>query len=186
MSEVTVRLLAERDWDDYRAVRLAALQESPAAFLDTYAEESAYDETCWRARMLSAARFLAERDHVVQGTASLAVSGDDGDIADVYGLWVAPAARNSGVSWRLVEAAAEHATKEGRTHLYYWVSTENIRAIAFASNFGFLVSPHRRVSRGTSGEFGDEEMAMVLPLGADPSSVPNPTRPTYASAAGPS
>ena len=40
MSEISVRVLEENDWQDYREVRLAALQESPQAFLATYAEEA--------------------------------------------------------------------------------------------------------------------------------------------------
>ena len=40
MSDISVRVLQEDDWHAYREVRLAALQESPEAFLATYAEEA--------------------------------------------------------------------------------------------------------------------------------------------------
>jgi hypothetical protein len=42
--ETSVRVLREDDWRDYRDARLAALQDSPQAFLVTYAEEA----TAWR------------------------------------------------------------------------------------------------------------------------------------------
>jgi hypothetical protein len=41
MSDISVRVLQEDDWHAYRDVRLAALRESPKAFLATYAEEAA-------------------------------------------------------------------------------------------------------------------------------------------------
>jgi len=37
MSEISVRVLREDDWQAYRQVRLAALQESPEAFLAAHA-----------------------------------------------------------------------------------------------------------------------------------------------------
>ena len=40
MSDISVRVLQEDDWHAYRDVRLAALRESPKAFLVTYAEET--------------------------------------------------------------------------------------------------------------------------------------------------
>ena len=50
MSEISVRELTEDQWETYRRVRLAALEESPQAFVATYAEEQAYDEAFWRKR----------------------------------------------------------------------------------------------------------------------------------------
>ena len=52
--------------------------------------------------------------------------------ADLRDLWVTPEARNTGVASRLVQAAADQAMRDGCTKLYYWVSTENGRAIGFA------------------------------------------------------
>ena len=181
---LTIRWLTEDDWQEFRAVRLAALQEAPAAFGDTYAEESRREEAQWRAEMMRAHRVLAERGGAVVGTVSLGEVADDPEAADVFALWVAPEARNTGVSWRLVEAAAQQATEEGRSRLYYWVSTENGRAIAFAANFGFRPTGQRRAAQVADEEFGDQEVALVLSLGSDPG-VPNPTVPRLRSRPGP-
>ena len=40
MADIDVRDLTETDWPIYRKLRLAALQESPGAFVGTYADES--------------------------------------------------------------------------------------------------------------------------------------------------
>ena len=44
MSEINVRALGEEDWQQYRDIRLTALQESPEAFVATDAQEEALDE----------------------------------------------------------------------------------------------------------------------------------------------
>ena len=44
---VTVRRLVADDWQAYRAIRLAMLDESPAAFGSTHAEAASFDEQLW-------------------------------------------------------------------------------------------------------------------------------------------
>ena len=83
------------------------------------------------------------------------------------------AARGTGVAWKLVEAGADQARKDGRSQLGYWVGTDNGRAVAFASSFGFRPTDTRRPMRVTNEADGAEEMAMVLPLGVDPGTVPS-------------
>jgi ribosomal protein S18 acetylase RimI-like enzyme len=173
MTTMTVRVLDEADWQDYRAIRLRALQESPEAFLPTYEEEAAHDESDWRARMKRSHRLVAESDGESVGTVSVRALPEEPGGADLFGLWVAPEARHKGTAWRLVEAAAELAAREGCNHLYYWVSTENGRAIGFATNFGFRLTSYRRPTRVRSEEFGDQEIAFVLSLEGDPAAVPN-------------
>lgn len=185
MPELSVRVLAEADWEHYRSVRLAALKDAPHAFVSTFAAESDFPEQTWRDRMLRARRLVAEADGVDQGVVCLGIFNDDLSVGDLFGLWVAPEARNTGVSWRLVEAAAKQAAQDGRRQLYYWVGNENARAIAFASNFGFRLTGHRRAARVKNDDFGDQEIAMVLSLSTDPGSVPNPMRPRVAPQPGP-
>jgi GNAT superfamily N-acetyltransferase len=168
----SVRVLGEDDWAAYRAVRLAALQESPQAFLATYAEETTKPESYWRGRMAPTDRLLAEADGAPIGIASVQTAEGGADTADLHDLWVTPEARNTGVSSRLVQAAGDQAVRDDCTKLMYWVSTENGRAIAFASNAGFRVTSGRRTASIGSAEFGDQEIAMVLSLVTDPARCP--------------
>jgi len=185
MSEIAIRVLDEEDWHLYRDVRLAALKESPNSFTASYEEEVAQDEPFWRNRMVRSARFLAERDGVATGVVSLGRSSDDPETGEIFGLYVTPAARNTGTSWRLVEAAADRAKAEGLRQVNYWVGTENARAIAFAANFGFRPSGDRRETRVQNADYGELEVSMVLSLMSDPGSVPNPTRGHAAANEGP-
>lgn len=165
MADNTVRALTEDEWDQYRSVRLAALEESPEAFVASHSEEAAFDEDFWRLRMRRSQRLLAEVDGVAVGTASLgAMATDEGSHAELFGLWVSPALRGKGIATDLVRAGAKAAAEQGSSHLYYWVGTDNGRAVAFASGFGFRPTDKRRPVRVESEADGDEEIAMVLSL----------------------
>ena len=165
MADITVRTLTEDEWDQYRSVRLAALRESPEAFVASHAEETEYDEDFWRTRMRRSRRLLAEVDGEAVGTASVGeVDTDDGCHAELFGLWVSPALRGKGIATQLVSAGAKSAAASGRSHLYYWVGTDNGRAVAFASGFGFRPTDQRRPVRVENEEDGEEEIAMVLSL----------------------
>lgn len=179
MTTITVRALHEEDWRDYKAVRLAALKDSPQSFQSTYEEEERHDEQQWRACMTRAQRLLAEDEEEHRlGVVSVGLSNSEEEAAEVFGLWVAPEARKGGVAWLLVEAAAAEARNEDRTHLYYWVGNDNGRAIGFASNFGFRPTSRRRQPRVSNDQFGDSEIALVLSLAEDPgAAVGNPSGP---------
>lgn len=175
MSEITVRALGEDDWQVYRDIRLAALQEAPEAFVATRAAEEALDERVWRDRIRRSRRLVAESEGTPLGVVSLGQAEEPhAGAGELFGLWVAPQARGTGLAWKLVEAGADQARSDGRSHLFYWVGTDNGRAVAFASSFGFRPGSTRRPMRVTSEADGAEEMAMVLPLGVDPGSVPSP------------
>jgi GNAT superfamily N-acetyltransferase len=174
MTEITVRVLDESEWSVYRDVRLRALAESPGSFTATLAEEADRDEQFWRDRMTQSHRLLAERGPVPQGIVSLGPYEQEPSAAEVFGLYVVPEARGTGVSWQLVEAAAALAAQQAYLQLYYWVGTDNGRAVGFANNFGFRTTDYRRPSRASDLEPG-EEIAMVLSLEPDATLAPNPT-----------
>ncbi|GAA4349374.1 GNAT family N-acetyltransferase [Angustibacter luteus] len=171
MSEVTVRALDGDDWNTYRGLRLAALQDAPDAFASSYEDEQAYDEAFWRLRMGRSARLVAESDEEAVGIVSVGQAREH-DVAELFGMWVVPGFRGKGVAWQLTQAAGEHARREGQRALKLWVSTDNGRAVAFFSSAGFRPADERRAM---TNDADVEELAMVLPLGDDPGWVPTTT-----------
>jgi ribosomal protein S18 acetylase RimI-like enzyme len=168
MSDVQVRPLGEEDWQEFKAIRLQALAESPDAFAAKVSEEEGYDEDFWKLRLRRSVRLVAERGGERIGVVSLGQGKrEDGSVAEIFGLWVRPDARGSGVATKLVEASANRARQDGRTHVAYWVGTDNGRAVAFASGIGFRPTDFRRPMRVVNEDDGEEEIAMVLPLGED-------------------
>lgn len=169
MTDITVRTLTADDWATYRDARLDALKESPEAFVAQFDTEVDFPESEWRERMRRSQRLLAEGSEGANvGIVSIREGTKEGPTyADLFGLWVAPVARGTGVASALVRSAAETARDAGMTHLTYWVGTDNGRAVAFASGFGFRPTDYRRPMRVKSELDGDEEIEMVLPLGED-------------------
>ncbi|NLG22314.1 MAG: GNAT family N-acetyltransferase [Actinomycetales bacterium] len=168
MSEISVRLLEEENWSEYRDVRLRALKESPEAFVASAEEEEGYEEDRWRGRMRRSRRLLAEQGDTVVGVVSVGSHNvETPGSGELFGLWVDPALRGSGVARKLLEAAAAQARQDELKHLVYWVGTDNGRAVAFASSFGFRPTDNRRPMEihGVDDAEDAEELAMVLPLG---------------------
>lgn len=171
MSDITVRALAEDEWDTFRSVRLEALRESPEAFVADHDAEAAEDEDFWRARMGRSVRLVAEVDGEDEpvGVVSIGAAPDKEteDGGQLFGLWVAPDWRGRSVAAALVRDAAKIALGRGTRQLYYWVGTDNPRAVAFASSFGFRPTDDRRPMRTRADDGDEEEIAMVLALGDD-------------------
>ena len=162
-----MRTLSEDEWEQFRAARLAALAESPEAFVSSLAVEQEYDEATWRARMRRAQRLLAEVNGSAVGVPSVGTMADIEGTAELFGLWVVPAWRGRGVAAALVRSGSEQARSQSFDRVAYWVGTDNGRAVAFASSFGFRPTGRRRPMRVVNDEDGEEETAMVLALGAD-------------------
>ncbi|XAS74899.1 GNAT family N-acetyltransferase [Dermatophilaceae bacterium Sec6.4] len=175
-ADVTVRLLHHTEWRLYRETRLAALRDAPHAFLARYEEERSYEDSMWRLPMIRARRFIAERGDDAVGMVCLGLHNNDPEIGELFALWTAPAVRGENVAHALVSAAAMQAAEDGCRLLYYWAISDDATAIGFASYFGFRPSAKRRPARVAKGTdaYDADEVAMVLPLTADPTQSPNP------------
>lgn len=165
MADITVRRLGANEWEEYKGVRLRGLQESPDAFVAAYETEVMYDDQLWRDRMLRSERLVAEVNGEAVGVVSVRHATELFDnAAELFGLWVTPSLRGTGVAARLVVAASQEATQMGHRQLVYWVGTDNGRAVAFASSYGFRPTEHRRPLEAP-GDENEQELAMVLALG---------------------
>lgn len=168
MSEITVRALNEDEWDLYRGIRLQALEDAPAAFVADHDTEVEYDEQQWRERMRRSARLVAVQDDDVIGVVSLREDGELLDAAaEVFGLWVTEENRGAGLADQLMHSAADLAVGHGFRQLFCWVGTDNGRAVAFLSSYGFRPTEHRRTQESPDGSAEDgpeDELAMVLAL----------------------
>jgi hypothetical protein len=72
-----------------------------------------------------------------------------------------------------VEAGVRQARQDSFDFVIYWVGTDNGRAVAFASSYGFRPTDGRRPMQTSNGDEPEDEMAMIYPLGDDPGAVPS-------------
>ena len=170
MNSAEIRQLRESDWAALRAARLAALTEAPYAFGSTIAREQQFTEETWRDRTKTGAIFGAWHDAEVVGLATARLDPDEGWA--LFGMWVHPQWRASGVAGRLVTAACEHAQTAGADEISLWVTEVNARARAFYARLGFTPTGGRQLVRPE--EPGHWEVQMARPLGeGDPAQTPD-------------
>jgi ribosomal protein S18 acetylase RimI-like enzyme len=142
-----VRLLVPDDWRLYRDVRLAMLQESPGAFVVTFAQASGYDEQTWRSRLTTTDHFLATMGDPSVGERSVGSVG----ISDAFGIeqpgdlvliamWVAPEARGRGVGALLVSAAIDQARRRDVQRILLTVVETNLGARRLYERMGFAAT----------------------------------------------
>jgi len=136
----TVRRFRPDEAAAFRAVRLDALTTSPEFFASVLADESERDEAYYAAR-------LAEQPvwGVFDGEAPVGMAGlnvHEGERkrhkATLWGMYVSPAARGSGVAARLIEAVVDHARAEGLQQVLLTCMAVNTRARALYERLGFV------------------------------------------------
>lgn len=139
---VVDRLVAD-DWQAYRTIRLAMLQESPSAFGSTHEEAASFDEPLWKQRLTDNVVFLARVGRTPAASAVFSEYGvtDPGDCS-LFGMWVDPAFRGTGVARALVDAVVAQARADGKRRLVLHVVGDNAAAIALYEREGFVATGH--------------------------------------------
>jgi GNAT superfamily N-acetyltransferase len=132
-----IRRVDEEDWADLRAVRLAALADSPDAFGSSLASEQEQSEMDWREWTREDAVFLAYRSGTPIGMAA-GIDGDTDDERRLVAAWVDPDHRRSGVASALVAALEQWARDDGASRLMLWVTRANESAVDLYRRRGFL------------------------------------------------
>ena len=138
---VTVCRLVANDWQIYRAIRLAMLQDSPLAFGGTHDQAARNDERVWKQRLTDNVVFLARVGRAPAGSATYSVFGatEPGDCS-LFGMWVDPRFRRAGVGRALVDAVLAQARAAGKARLVLHVVADNFGARRLYERAGFLAT----------------------------------------------
>jgi ribosomal protein S18 acetylase RimI-like enzyme len=138
-----IRPLLPDEWETLHDIRLAALDDSPDLFFNTYADEDRFDESRWRAEFDRGEWHVGERNG---HTISLLGCTRDASIPDfarnLEYLWVSPEARKEGVAYSMVmHVLARLRALDVRT-AFLWVLDGNEPAIKLYKRIGFVSSNH--------------------------------------------
>ncbi len=140
----------------YRAVRLAALGESPDAFSSTLADAILRSEESWHTQADQGARgsdraiFLAINDDPM-GLAALYRDERFGHTTELIQMWVSPECRSRGLSQELLCSALSWARTNGYRTIRAEVMPNNLRAIRFYEKFGFSRAAEEAASSAEAG-----------------------------------
>jgi ribosomal protein S18 acetylase RimI-like enzyme len=145
---MTIRRIATGEAALYRAVRLAALLESPDAFLSTYEQAAQRSAESWQAQAGEAAEgrdraiFLAMTDHQeAVGVAALYRDSNDPETGELIQVWVSPPHRGTKLALDLLDAVFIWASCHDFKQIRAEVTTENTRALRFYESYGFVAKP---------------------------------------------
>jgi GNAT superfamily N-acetyltransferase len=113
MPQTVIRHLTPADASDFRAIRLASLQNAPEAFGSTYESEAGAPLEAWAERLAAPGAFAAYLDGKIVGIARFAQdagSAKERHKGSVYGMYVAPEARGQGIGSALLETLIGYAS----------------------------------------------------------------------------
>jgi len=161
----TVRRIEATDWQLLRELRLRSLRDAPEAFGQTHETALRLHDADWQ-QMARSSMHGDSRTWLIAEAAGAAVgivqarrrASQD---CLVYSMWVAPAARRSGIGRQLLDAVADWALGWGAHRIVLWVFGANEDAQRFYAQIGFSFVVH-----GPDAEAGRSfgALAMVRPL----------------------
>jgi GNAT superfamily N-acetyltransferase len=134
---VTIRHAGYDDAGLLRAIRLEALSNTPEAYGSTYEDSVKWSSRKWRTAATKWNYYLAERDGDVVGMASGGFNDAHPGTRWLFGMYVTPSERGSGVASQLVETVSTWARDDGASAIYLHVTESVARARAFYTKMGF-------------------------------------------------
>ena len=149
MPAVLIRTFEPPDWQNYRDLRLQALQDSPDAFVTTYADARKYPDSLWQSRLENISGefdfpLVAELNSHPVGQAWGRIEPSHRSEAHLFQMWVAPEHRGLGISRKLLNAIVN------------WAASQNASSVLLAVTIGD--TPAGQLYRSAGFEaFGEPE-----------------------------
>lgn len=168
MEEIGINIvqLSPDDWERLRALRLRALKEEPNAFTSTYDEGVTRSELLWRTALENPWYYFAEQGGNLVGSV-LATREDNPKIrhiANIYGMYVAPEVRGSGVGKRLLKHLLDEIRRDKSVlKISINVYKTQIAAHKMYLDLGFKQVGYKEKEMCVEGEYIDEyELELML------------------------
>ena len=168
---IELRRLTPADASLFREIRLEGLKHNPAAFSSTFEAESAQPLSFFAERLGASAVFGAFAGPELLGVAGFRVQSGPkhGHKGLLWGMYVRPSARQSGVGRKLVEAVFEHARSTVEL-IQLVVISDNQPARRLYASLGFEeygIEPRAAKYRGRYHDDVLMAKMLVLESGAD-------------------
>jgi GNAT superfamily N-acetyltransferase len=149
VTDPTVRIAREEEWETIRDLRLRALRDAPDAFGSTLEEEEEHIEPDWRS-------WVTGWDRSEQQVTVLAFDGErpmglavgsrlepTDAVVHLFAMWVDPGVRRRGMGRALAEAVVSWAREIGAPAVELRVTEANRAAVRLYEAAGFVPSGER-------------------------------------------
>ncbi|PYZ98946.1 GNAT family N-acetyltransferase [Alteribacter lacisalsi] len=165
---MTIIRLTENHAEELRRLRHEALQTNPESFSSSYEEEKQYPVERYRSRLASESSVTLGfyKESTLSGLVSVVRNTrvKTRHRADIFGMYVTPAARGNGTGRRLMEEAIKKAWEFGGVEqLYLTVVISNTPALKLYESLGFEAYGREEQAIKIGSTFYDEQL-MVLRL----------------------
>jgi ribosomal protein S18 acetylase RimI-like enzyme len=140
---VEVRRIMSGEWELYRQLRLASLEESPHAFSSTLESALLRSDESWKTQAGEASHgrdraiFLAFCEDGAIGLAAIYRDVEDSQTAELFQVWVSSFVRNRGIATNLIDSAREWADEGGIQRIRAEVTRTNGAASQLYLKYGF-------------------------------------------------
>ena len=170
---VQLRPLTPEDAAIYRDIRLEALTDSPDAFASTLESERDRPVESFAARLRDAHVVGAFEGPRLAGVAGFYVQAGPKHAHKgmLWGMYVRPASRGTGIGRVLVEAIIAHARQRVEL-LQLFVVSDNAAARRLYTSLGFVEYGLERHATKYQGQYHDDVL-MALPLVVDSNTASN-------------
>jgi GNAT superfamily N-acetyltransferase len=140
--------------EQFKTVRLRALQDTPTAFGSTYAKESALSDSDWLSRVDTwngpgGVCYLGMDEGAACGIIAGYCDKNNPQRAWVASMWVAPTYRRTGLGTMLMNAVKSWAHSLGAAELCLMVTSNNPSAMRFYERCGYSFT-------GTTGPYQND------------------------------
>ena len=145
-----IKEIQPEDWQEFKRIRLQALQESPFAFGRAYEEESAYDDIYWEERV----KLYNQDPNTIfllcfKKPFAVAMAGCFRDktkcgVSQIYSLWLNPDLRGGIIADQILLFLEKWSLDNGMSVIEGFVTENNIRARAFYRKQGFIETSERQ------------------------------------------
>jgi len=164
-TQPVIRPFAPDEAPLYRDIRLEALRMNPEAFGASFEQESTHPLSFFAERVTSNVIFGGFQDGAVLGTAGFMIQSGlkRQHKGTLWGMYVRPEARGTGLARRLVTVVLDHA--RGHVQLVQLtVVAENATARRLYASLGFEAYGLEARSLHVSGRYLDEVLMVKTPV----------------------
>lgn len=163
MLDIDIKILSVNELEDFKAIRLSALEKSPKMFGSTYSAEVGKPLIFFEACLLNSTVFAVYHQNIIIGLATLTqeLGAKFSHKAYLSSVFIEPEFQQKGVASRLLKAVIEYSQKHVE-QILLTVASDNEPAIHLYKKLGFQIYGLEQKALKDGSEYIDEVLMKLF------------------------
>ncbi|WP_353173648.1 GNAT family N-acetyltransferase [Acinetobacter rudis] len=163
MLDIDIKTLSVNELEDFKAIRLSALEKSPKMFGSTYSAEVGKPLIFFEACLLNSTVFAVYHQNIIIGLATLTqeLGAKFSHKAYLSSVFIEPEFQQKGVASRLLKAVIEYSQKHVE-QILLTVASDNEPAIHLYKKLGFQIYGLEQKALKDGSEYIDEVLMKLF------------------------